>query len=179
MQSLTERMIGAAKLQVPTYEEVEHDRGATGQAALIVVLASLAAGIGAIGGGGIGYLLLNAVAALLGWLIWAALIWAIGTKLLPEAQTEADVGQLLRTLGFAATPGLLRILGIIPVIGTLVVFVVSIWMLATTVIAVRQALDYQSTLRAVGVCIVGWLIQLLILGLFVGSGGLSGTAPGM
>jgi hypothetical protein len=72
MQSLTERMIGAAKLQVPTYEEVEHDRGATGQAALIVVLASLAAGIGAIGGGGIGYLLLNAVAALLGWLIWAA-----------------------------------------------------------------------------------------------------------
>ncbi|MES1938775.1 hypothetical protein T5B8_00960 [Salinisphaera sp. T5B8] len=172
-------MIGAAKLHAPTYEEVEHDRGATGQAALIVVLASLAAGIGAIGGGGIGYLLLNAVAALLGWLIWAALIWAIGTKLLPEAQTEADVGQLLRTLGFAATPGLLRIFGIIPVIGTLVVFVVSIWMLATTVIAVRQALDYQSTLRAVGVCIVGWLIQLLILGLFVGSAGLSGTAPGM
>ncbi|MES1948924.1 hypothetical protein C84B14_16325 [Salinisphaera sp. C84B14] len=179
MQSLTERMIGAAKLQVPTYEEVEHDRGATGQAALIVVLASLAAGIGALGGGTIGFLLLNAVAALLGWLIWAAIIWAVGTKLLPEPQTQADVGQLLRTLGFAATPGLLRVFGIIPVIGAIVWFVASIWMLATTIIAVRQALDYHSTLRAVGVCVVGWLIQLLIMALIGGVAGPTGTAPGM
>ncbi len=179
MQSLTERMIGAAKLQVPTYEEVEHDRGATGQAALIVVLASLAAGIGALGGGTIGFLLLNAVAALLGWLIWAAIIWAVGTKLLPEAQTEADVGQLLRTLGFAATPGLLRVFGIIPVIGGIIWFIASIWMLATTIIAVRQALDYQSTLRAVGVCVIGWVIQLLIMALIGGIAGPTGTAPGM
>ena len=179
MQSFTQRMIGAAKLQVPTYEEVEHDRGATGQAALVVVLASLAAGIGAMGGGSISFLLLNTVAALFGWLVWAALIWVIGTKMLPETQTEADIGQLLRTLGFAAAPGLLRVFGIIPVIGAIVWFVASLWMLATTVIAVRQALDYHSTLRAVGVCVIGWLVQLLIMWLLVGMAGPAGPAPAM
>lgn len=181
MQSFTQRMIGAAKLHPPTYEEVEHDGSATGQAALVVVLAALAAGIGAMGamGGSIGFLLLNAVAALLGWLIWAALIWAIGTKLLPEAQTEADIGQLLRTLGFAATPGLLRVFGIIPVLGSIIWVVASLWMLATTVIAVRQALDYTSTLRAVGVCAIGWLAQLLIMALIGGVAGPAGPAPGM
>ncbi|WP_353110951.1 YIP1 family protein [Salinisphaera dokdonensis] len=178
MQSFTQRMIGAAKLQAPTYEEVEHDSSATGQAALVVALAALAAGIGALGavGGSIGFLLLNAVAALLGWLIWAAIIWAIGTKLLPEAQTEADIGQLLRTLGFAATPGLLRVFGIIPILGPIVWLVASVWMLATTVIAVRQALDYNSTLRAVGVCVAGWLVQLLIMALIGGLAGPTGPA---
>lgn len=97
MQSFVERMMGAARLQVTTYEEVEHDHSATGQAALVVVLASIAAGIGALGaGGGIRFLLLAAVAALVGWLIWAAIIWLIGTKLLPQQQTEADIRQLLR-----------------------------------------------------------------------------------
>lgn len=181
MQSFIQRMIGAAKLQVPTYEEVEHDKTATGQAALVVLLAALAAGIGAMGaiGGSIGFLLLNAVVALLAWLIWAAIIWVVGTKLLPEAQTEADIGQLLRTLGFAATPGLLRVFGIIPVLGQIVWVVVSLWMLATTVIAVRQALDYQSTLRAVGVCVIGWVVQLLIMLLIGGIVGPAGPAPGM
>ncbi|GAB3671868.1 YIP1 family protein [Salinisphaera aquimarina] len=179
MQSFVQRMIGAAKLDVPTYEEVEHDSGATGQAAIVVVLAAIATGIGAMAGGSIKLFLFAAIAALLGWLIWAAIIWVVGTKLLPEAQTEADLGQLLRTLGFAASPGLLRIFGFLPVIGGLVFLVVNIWMLVTMVIAVRQALDYNSTWRAVGVCLIGWLVQLLILGLLGGAAslGMSG-APG-
>jgi hypothetical protein len=39
-------------------------------------------------------------------------------------------------------------------------------MLIAMVIAVRQALDYTSTLRAVGVCIIGWIIQMITLMLF-------------
>lgn len=179
MQSFTQRMIGAAKLQVPTYEEVEHDKSATGQAAIVVVLAALAAGIGALGGGSIGALFLTAIASLLGWLIWAAIIWAVGTKVLPEAQTEADVGQLLRTLGFAAAPGLLRVFGFIPVLGPILLLVVYVWMLATMVVAVRQALDYNSTGRAIGVCLIGWLAQLLILALLGGAAslGMGGPSP--
>lgn len=178
MQSFVERMMGAARLQVATYEEVEHDDSGTGQAAIVVVLSSIAAGIGALGaGGGLGFLLLAAVAALVGWLIWAAIIWLIGTKLLPQQQTEADIGQLLRTMGFAASPGLLRIFEIIPVIGGLIGLIIAIWMLVTMVVAVRQALDYDNTWRAVGVCVVGWVIQLVIIGLIgsmVGAGPMTG-----
>ena len=95
----------------------------------------------------------------------------IGTKILPEPQTRADHGELLRTLGFASAPGLLRILGFIPAFSGIVFFGASIWMLIAMVVAVRQALDYRSTLRAVGVCVIGWLIQILILVLVMAFGG--------
>ena len=92
----------------------------------------------------------------------------IGTKLLPQPQTQADIGQLLRTTGFAASPGLLRILTIIPGLGSIIGFVISVWMLATMVVAVRQALDYTSTLRAVGVCVIGWLLLVLVTAVLMG-----------
>jgi len=91
------------------------------------------------------------------------LTYFIGTKLLPEPQTQSDPGELLRTIGFSSSPGLIRILGIIPGLGGVIFLLASLWMLVAMVIAVRQALDYTSTPRAVGVCIIGWVIQLLIL----------------
>ena len=103
------------------------------------------------------------IAALMGWYIWAYLTYFIGTKFLPEPQTQADLGELLRTIGFSSSPGLIRVLGIIPGLGGIVFLAASIWMLVAMVIAVRQALDYKSTLRAVGVCAIGWVIQMLIL----------------
>jgi hypothetical protein len=103
--------------------------------------------------------------SLVGWFVWAYLTYLIGTKLLPEPQTKSSPGELLRTIGFSSSPGLIRILGIIPGLGKLVFFIASIWMLVAMVIAVRQALDYKSTMRAVGVCIIGWIIQLLIIAL--------------
>lgn len=162
MASFTDRMIGAAMLNVNTYEEVEADADALPQAMAVVAISSLAAGIGAIGFGGISGLLFGTIAALVGWVIWAAVIFVVGTKLLPEPQTRSDVGELLRTIGFAQSAGIARILGIIPVIGWLISFAASIWMLIATVIAVRQALDYQSTGRAVGVCLIGFVFYLVI-----------------
>jgi len=106
---------------------------------------------------------MGTIAALAGWYIWAWLTYFIGTKLLPEPQTKSDPGELLRTIGFASSPGLIRIAGIIPGIGGVIFLVASLWMLVAMVIAVRQALDYTSTLRAVGVCLIGWAIQLLII----------------
>lgn len=169
MATFMQRMVGAAKLDAATYEEVEHDKEATAQAAGVVVLSSLAAGIGTIAHAGVwSGLVLGTAGALIGWVIWAALTWLIGTKLLPESATEADVGQLLRTIGFAASPGILRIAGIIPGLGPLIVLVASIWMLVATVIAVRAALDYTSTWRAIGVCVIGWLVLLLVQALLFG-----------
>ena len=166
MPKLTERMIRAAKLDVNLYEEVEADKAAMGQAMGVVVLSSLAAGIGSISMGVINLIVITIV-ALAGWYIWAYLTYFIGTKLLPEAQTTADHGELLRTIGFSSSPGLIRILGIIPGLTNLVFTVAGIWMLIAMVIAVRQALDYTSTLRAVGVCLIGWIIQIIFLGLLL------------
>lgn len=163
MNILTDRIIRAAKLDVHLYEEVEADKGAMRQAMAVVVLSSLAAGVGSIGAMGIGGILLGTVAALGGWYIWAYLTYFIGTKFLPEPQTEADLGQLLRTTGFSSSPGLIRVLGVIPGLGTVVFVVASVWMLVAMVIAVRQALDYTATWRAVAVCAIGWLIQTVIL----------------
>ena len=156
-------MIRAARLDVNLYEEVEADKQAIGQAMGVVVLASLAAGIGSVGTTGIGGLITGTVGALIGWFLWAFITFFIGTKLLPEPQTEADYGELLRTIGFSSSPGLLRILGVIPFLGPIIFIVCGIWMLVAMIIAVRQALDYNSTLRAIGVCVIGWVIQMILL----------------
>jgi len=163
MNIITDRMMRAAKLDVHLYEEVEADKDSLWQAMGVVVLSSVAAGVGSVGTVGLGGILLGTLASLAGWYIWAWLTFIIGTKFLAEPQTEADLGQLLRTTGFSSSPGLIRILGIIPGLGTIVFAVASIWMLVAMVIAVRQALDYTSTFRAVGVCAIGWIIQTLIL----------------
>ena len=162
MTNFKDRIIRAAKLDVNLYEEVEADKGALGQAMGVVVLSSIAAGIGSIAIGGLGGILIGTITAIIGWYIWAYLTYFIGTKLLPEPQTKADHGELLRTIGFSSSPGLIRVLGFIPGIGAVIFLGASIWMLVAMVVAVRQALDYNSTLRAVGVCVIGWIIQMLI-----------------
>jgi len=158
--AMVERMVKAALLMPGLYEEVEHDADATTQALLVVVLASVAAGIGAGLRGGLGGLVAGVIAALIGWALFALICYWVGAKLLAGPQTEATWGQLLRTLGFANSPGLLRILGFLPVLGGLITIVVSIWLLVAAVIAIRQALDFD-TLRAIATAIIGWVIMLI------------------
>jgi len=158
-------MIRAAKLDAQLYEEVEADQGAMGQATAVVILSAVAAGIGNFSQGGVSGILVLSVAALVSWYFWAFLVYMIGTRLLPEPATRADLGELLRTLGFASAPGLIRVLGIVPGFTQLVFMVAGLWMLIAMVIAVRQALDYESTLRAVGVCLIGWIAQAFLLGI--------------
>ena len=174
MTTFSNRIIRAAKLDVALYEEVESDKSALGQAMGVVVLSSIAAGIGSTAKAGLLGMLMMVVVALVGWYIWAYMTYFIGTKLLPEPQTKADHGELLRTIGFSSSPGLIRVLGIIPVLRNIVFAIAGIWMLAAMVIAVRQALDYSSTLRAIGVCLIGWVIQMvLFVLLFSFLGGIS------
>lgn len=166
--TFTERLVGAALLNSRVYEDVEADRGATGQAAAVVLMASVAAGIGL---WGLGVpdpraFASHVIGALVGWVAWGALTYLIGTRLLPEAQTRADVGELLRTIAFASSPGLLRVFGVIPFLGWLIYMVTSVWMLLAMVVAVRQALDYKSTARAISVCIVGWVLSLVVALIF-------------
>ena len=163
MASMVDRMIRAAKLDAQLYEEVEADKGTLGQAMGVVVLASIAAGVGSGTLGGFSGFFIGTVGALISWFIWAALTYFIGTKILPEPTTRADIGELLRTTGFSSSPGLIRVFGLVPGVTGIVFLVSGVWMLIAMIIAVRQALDYQSTFRAVGVCAISYIIHLVVL----------------
>ena len=156
-RSIVDRMRGAALFDVPTYEEVEHDTSATGQAVIVVVLAALAAGIGNAFRGGPG-ILGGIVASLLGWVAWSGITYFVGTRVFKGTATW---GELARTLGFAQAPGLLMVLAIIPVLGALVKFVIWLWLLGTGIIAIRQALDID-TGKAVMTALVGWLASMAV-----------------
>jgi hypothetical protein len=155
------RLIGAAMLDVSVYEEVEADSSATLQAGGVVLLAALAAGIGSYHG----HPFRGLIGALVGWAIWAAVTYFIGATIF---KGTASWGELLRTLGFAQAPGLLYVVGIIPVLGAIAKLVIGIWILIAGIIAIRQALDI-STGKAVVVAILGWLALMLVMAIFAGT----------
>ena len=161
--SMIERMVRASRLDINIFEEVEADTSATNQALLIVALVALATGIASLGTTGPIGLLVGVVLAIAGWALWAWIVHLIGTKIIPSHSTHADWGQLARTLGFAQSPGIFRALGFIPVVGNIIFAVASIWMLVAMVVAVRQALDYTSTLRAIAVVLIGFIPYLLLM----------------
>ena len=184
-RSLTSRMVRAAKLDVDLYEEVEADTRANWQAFTVVIIVSLAAGIGIAIDGLIStdestssllwVPLLVLGSFVVGWLLWALSVYLIGITLFKTKETEANYGQLLRTLGFATTPSILEFFVFIPILGSLLSLVGFLWMLVAGVIAVRQALDF-STWRAIGTCIVGLipfvLLNVLLIFLIVGGSSL-------
>lgn len=159
-RSMTERMTGAALLQVDVYEEVEHDVTATSQAAGVVAVVAVCAAIGGVGAG-VGGVLSNLVAAFVGWLVWSGITYLIGTSLFAGVATW---GELLRTIGFAQSPGVLYVVGIVPLVGGLAKFVLWIWLLITGLVAIRQALDV-TTGKAVVTALLGWLSYVVVGGL--------------
>lgn len=170
-RSMPERMKGAALLQVDVYEEVEHDVTATSQAAGVVAIVAVCAAIGGVDGG-IGGILANMVAAFVGWLVWSGITYLIGTNIF---QGVATWGELLRTIGFAQSPGVFYVLGILPLIGGLAKFVLWIWLLVTGLVAIRQALDV-TTGKAVVTALLGWLSYVVVGGLLAVLFGISNLA---
>lgn len=152
-----QRMIGAARLDLDAYEAVERDVNATNSALLIVVFSAVAAGIGAVTSNGVRGLIVSVIADLIAWVLYASVAYFIGTAIFKTSETRTTLGELLRTLGYAQTPALLLVLSGITVVGGFVSIVVFFWILATTVVALRQALDF-TTGRAIGTAIVSWLL---------------------
>src|SRR5262252_3250583 len=171
MTTFPHRLMGASVLDVTTYEEVEADRGATAQAFVVVLASSLAGGVGALGFARAGAPVVGGVffwsaVSLIAWAAWALLVFEIGGRLLPEPETRVDVGELLRTIGFSAAPGILRVFGVVPVLARPIFALTTLWMLVAMIVAVRQALDYRSTARAIGVCTLGLLFALALAFVF-------------
>ena len=169
---MLQRMIGAARLDAHTFEEVEDDQNATRQAMLVVIIVSIAAAIGGLTAADnlFAGLIFGIARGLVGWALWALVTYWVGTTILKTPGTDANWGQLARTTGFAQTPGVFQVFAFIPFIGGLIALVASIWQLVAMVRAVRHALDYESTLRAVGVVVIGFvvvIIPLTIVGAFL------------
>ena len=160
--TIFKRMYRAALLDVNLFEEVEADKSLLTESMIVVVLSSLASGIG-LWSMGLGELFTTTLGELLSWYIWAYLIYFIGAKLFPEPTTKADHGELLRTIGFSSAPGLIRVFGFTPELMSITFIGAAIWMLVAMIVAVRQALDYQSTWRAIGVVVIAFLIQSIFL----------------
>ena len=155
------RIFRAIKIDPELYEEVEHDKSATLQAATVVILSSLAAGVGALSMGASNFFL-GPTLSLVNWFIWAFFIFIVGTKLFPDKQTKSNVGELLRTIGFASAPGLIRVFGLTPELMFVSFVGAQFWILACMVVAVRQALDYKSLWKAFGVVFLsGFIISLV------------------
>lgn len=162
MATLAGRMAGAMKADERTFEEVEKDPGALGQAVAVIVIAAFASLVGNIFRDGLAGGVGNLLATLIGYAVWAGLVVLIGTKLMPEPSTRADFTEAFRVVGFAASPGVFYVLAIIPFLGPLISTVISIWMLVVMVVAVRCVLDYTSTARAFVVCLIGFVIYLIL-----------------
>src|ERR1700741_2885926 len=178
-RSLPELMIGASMLDVSVYEEVEADTTATGQAAIVVALTAVAAAIGAYNGGTT-TMVIAVCSAIISWLLWAVLTWLVGTKVFGGT---ADIGEMMRTLGFAQAPRILLVLGIIPVLGTIVGIAVWVWTIVTAVIAIRQALDFdtgKAVLTAIICFVIIWVVTVFvvvaIMGMLFGAAALAGAA---
>ncbi len=172
-------MLRASQLAPSLYEEVEADTSATGQALVAVVLVSIAAGVGsgidALSGGGaadfVWGLMFGLGTAVVGWLLWALFVYVLGVSILKGSRTSSTWGELLRTMGFANSPGLLRVFAFMPVAGGVISLIASVWALIAAVVAVRQALDF-STGRAIATALAGWLAYMfLIFGLVALLGG--------
>lgn len=167
MASFGERVVGAMSLKASTFQEVEHDPTAMGQAVGVIALAAVSAGIGNIWYGGITGIVWGVLIAVIAYAVWALVVWLVGTKVMPDPATKADFPETFRTIGFAAAPGLFGIVTIIPILGWLIMILIWIWQIAAMVVAVREVLDYTDTVKAVIVVVIGFVVQLMVSGMLM------------
>jgi Yip1-like protein len=167
MASLGERMVGAMRADVKTFQEIEADPTAIGQAVTVIVIAGVASLIGNVFRSGVFFGMMSLILSLVSYALWSLLVVLIGTKLMPEPSTKADFREAFRVIGFTAAPGVFNILAIIPYLGRLISLVIAIWTLIIGVIAVREVLDYSNTARAIIVCLIAmvvvWVITVIVL----------------
>lgn len=157
-----ERIVGALKLDARTFEDIEHDPGAMGQAVGVIALAAVSTGIGNVWYGGLSGIVFGVITSLIGYSLWALVVWLVGTRVMPDPATKADFGETFRVVAFAAAPSVLGIVTIIPLLGWLLLFLLWIWSIAAMVVAVRQVLDYTDTFKAVIVVIIGFVVNLVV-----------------
>ena len=165
MSLFLNRLVRAAKLDAGLYEEVIADTGTMFQAMMAVFIYSVASAYGGFGRAGVAGINFGMITTLIGWYIWAFSTYFVGVKFLPEVETKGNRKAVLRAMGFASAPGLIRLLGLIPNLAGTTLAIASVWMFVAAVVAIKQAMNYKSIYRAAGVCMIGWIISAISQGL--------------
>ncbi|MDA8175383.1 MAG: YIP1 family protein [Nitrospiraceae bacterium] len=160
MPVILNRALRAAALDPYVYDELSPRGQAMGQAVAIIILSGVAAGIGDARSGGIAAFLIGTVAALAGWFLWTLVAYFAGTRMFPGRRTTSGYVRMLTFAGFASAPGLIRVLELLPGLRAPVFLAAAVWMIAATIIGIKQSLRYSSTLKAAGICITAWLVQV-------------------
>lgn len=151
-RGLVSRMLRAARLEALLYEEVEAERRSISQALIVVLLAAAAGGAAsALSGRSFERILVDVLEPLTLWVVGSVFTYMVGATFFRGPETSTDYAEVLRTTGFAFTPGVLRLAGALPWpgIATVVTYAADSWMLVAGIVAVRQALDF-TTWRAIG-----------------------------
>ncbi len=161
MKIFLNRFFRAVKLDVSLFQEIIEDPKTFSQALIVVLIYSMTSAWGTFGRTGAVGNNIGMITTLLGWYVWAFSTYMVGARMMPEAGTEPDRKTILRVIGFACAPGILRILGFIEGLGLIVIFIALSWMVAAATVGVKQAMNYESTARALGVCIIGLLISII------------------
>ncbi len=157
-----DRVFRAIRIDDDLYKEVEKDKSATIQAGTVVVLSSLAAGVGALQFGNSNFYIAP-VLSILGWYVWAFLVYFVAVKIIKDENTKTNHGELLRTIGFAQAPGFIRVFGLTPELAIVTFIGSGLWILACMVVGVSTALDYKSLWKSLGVIVIAWSIQVFFL----------------
>jgi hypothetical protein len=173
MASFGERVVGAMRLDANTFEEIERDPTAMGQAAGVIVLAAVSMGVGNLFWGGMSGIVFRIIIGLIAYVCWAVIVWIVGTKVMPDPNTKADFAETFRVIAFAASPGVLGIITIIPILGWLLSFILWLWQFVAMIVAVKAVLDYNDYLKPIVVVIIGWIVYAVVWALlatiFIGS----------
>ena len=124
MQGLVNRLVRLARLDTTVFDEVRLDASATVPSVIVAVVATFLAGFGGwlwwvmssdfdTGSGQvlIKSAILGSIFAIAMWVVWVLLVYVILTQVF---RAQADVQQLVRTMGMAAAPLGLTILMFIP-----------------------------------------------------------------
>ena len=156
------RIFRSVKIDPEVFNEVQKDKKATLSAALVVLLSSTAAGIGATSLG-TGNFILAPIFSLISWFVWAYIVYFVGVKLFPDPRTKTTQFALLRAIGFSSAPGMIRIFGFNESLMTVTFVGSAFWMLACMIVAVRETLNFRSLWKALGVVIIAWFVQAFIL----------------
>jgi len=165
MRLFLNRLLRAARLDVELYKEVAADPLTLNQAWIVVLIYCMAASWGSFGGAGATGINIAMITTLIGWYIWVFFTYFAASRWLREARKKierVDRKTVIRTMGFAGAPGVFRLLGLIPGLGSVALAGSTIWMIAASTIAVKQALSFESTYRAAGAVIIGWIISAIV-----------------
>jgi hypothetical protein len=156
------RIFRSFKIDPEVFNEVQKDKDATVWAALVVILSSSAAGIGATSLGTNNFLL-SPIFSLISWFVWAYIVYFVGVKLFPDAKTKTTQSALLRAIGFSSAPGIIRVFGFNEDLMAVTFIGSAFWMLVCMVVAVNETLNYKSLWKALGIVIISWFAQAFIL----------------